>query len=175
MEVMKKKIIVVIIIFILTTLSYFGYLAIKKFTTPENVHYHAGFVVFQNDKKIDFSDFKYMRVKPCLLDESNHDESPEDIQSEKAHLHDNVGDVVHIEGEGTIWKDLFTNIKYDLDYTSATTYINGKKVSNFENLSVQPDDSIVILTGDNKSDHLKDAVSKKYIEEKAAKSVDCGE
>ena len=37
-----------------------------------------------------------MRIKPCTEDEE-HEDSDEDIQTEKAHLHDFVGDVVHVE------------------------------------------------------------------------------
>ncbi|MEK7558913.1 MAG: hypothetical protein AAB521_01245 [Patescibacteria group bacterium] len=138
----------------------------------KKVHYHAGFVVFRDDKKIDFSDFKYMRVKPCSED-TEHEDSDEDIQAEKAHLHDLVGDVVHVEQENAYWRDLFINIDYKLDYSKATTYINGNKVEQFGNLKIGPEDSLVVLIGNNKSNHLKDAVKKEYIEEKAKKSTDC--
>lgn len=170
-----KKYLKYLVAFLVICVGFVIFIFYSKISEKKEVHYHAGFVVFKDDKKIDFSDFKFMRVKPCLVDKSNHEESPEDIQSEKAHLHDNVGDVVHIEGVGATWKDLFTNIKYDLDYNFAKVYINGKEVNDFKNRSIQPDDSAVILIGKNKSDHLKDAVSRSYIEEKAANSVDCGE
>lgn len=163
------KYILVIFVLIIGVSSFFIY---KNLTTAKKVHYHAGFVVFQNDKKINFSDFKYMRVKPCTEDK-DHEDSDEDIQTEKAHLHDLVGDVVHVEQENAYWRDLFTNIDYKLDYPSATAYINGSKIKNFENLKIQPYDSLVILIGSNKTNHLKDAVKKEYIEEKAEKSVDC--
>lgn len=151
-----------------------GFIVSKKLLTPTKVHYHAGFVVFQNDKKLDFTDFKYMRVKPCLEDK-NVKETREDIQAEKAHLHDNVGDVVHVEEGGAIWTDLFTNIAYNLDYSKVKAYENGKEINNFGSRKILPYESVVILIGENSSNHLKDAVSKKYIEEKATKSVDCGD
>lgn len=171
---MKKIGIVVISLLLLAGLSFGGDTAYKKITTPEKVHYHAGFVVFQNDKKIDFSDFKYMRVKPCD-EEKNHKDTPEDIQAEKAHLHDLVGDVVHIEAAGAYWKDLFTNIKYPIDYSKTTSYLNGTSTPNFQNRKINPDDSLVVLIGENANNHTQDAVGKEYIEKKAKESVDCGE
>src|SRR5690242_18124426 len=79
----------------------------KKIFPEPKVHFHAGFVVFKDDKKLSFSDYKYMNVKPCMVDDKDEEEDP---QLEKAHLHDNVGDVVHSEQNGAKWKDLFTNI-----------------------------------------------------------------
>ena len=161
---MRKKVIGIIAVVILIVVLYFIYPAVKKMANPQKVHYHAGFVVFKDDQKIDFSDFKYMRVKPCTEDK-DHEDSDEDIQAEKAHLHDNVGEAR--------FRDLFINLKYSIDYSNSTAYINGKKVENFENLNIQPDDSLVVLIGNNKTNHLQDAVKKEYIEERASKSVDC--
>ncbi|MEK7185911.1 MAG: hypothetical protein AAB675_00925 [Patescibacteria group bacterium] len=169
---MRKKIIGIIAVIILVVVSYFTYSTVRKITTPEKVHYHAGFVVFKDDKKIDFSDFKYMRIKPCTEDEE-HEDSDEDIQTEKAHLHDFVGDVVHVEEKNAHWRDLFSNINHKIDYSKAVAFINGKKVSQFENRKIQPDESLIILIGNNKSTHLQDAVSKSYINEKADKGEDC--
>lgn len=169
---MRNKIIGIIAVIILVVVSYFAYFTVKKITAPKKVHYHAGFVVFNDDKKIDFSDFKYMRIKPCSED-INHEDSDEDIQAEKAHLHDLVGDVVHVEEKNAYWRDLFTNINYKLDYSKTVALINGKRVNHFENQKIQPDDSLIILIGNNKSNHLQDGVKKEYIEEKAKKSADC--
>lgn len=169
---MRKKIIGIIVVIIMVVISYFAYFTFRKITAPEKVHYHAGFVVFKDDKKINFSDFKYMRIKPCIEDK-NHKDSDEDVQAEKAHLHDLVGNVVHVEEKNAYWRDLFYNINYKLDYSKAVAFINGKKVSQFENRKIQPDESLIILMGNNKSNHLQDAVSKSYINEKAAKSEDC--
>lgn len=171
---MKKKIFGLVFIIVIIALSVGGYMVFKKLITPKKVHYHAGFVVFKDDKKIDFSDFKYMRVKPCN-NKKEHDDTDSDIQSEKAHLHDLVGDVVHIERDGAYWRDLFSNIHFTVNYSEATAYLNGKEASGFQNQKIQPDDSLVLLIGDNKSNHLQDAVKKDYIEKKGEVSVDCGD
>lgn len=168
---MKKyfKYILVIFVLIVGVLSLFLY---KNLTTARKVHYHAGFVVFKEDKKIDFSDFKYMRIKPCNED-TNHKDLKVDIQAEKAHLHDLVGDVVHVEEENAYWRDLFSNINYKLDYSKTVAFVNDKRVNHFENQKIQPDESLIILIGNNKSNHLQDAVKKEYIERQAKKSADC--
>lgn len=137
------------------------------------VHYHAGFVVFENNKKLDFSDLKYMYLKPCVA-EGSEDTGNEDIQLEKAHLHDNVGDVVHIERTGAVWQDLFTNIRYPVDYKKTTGYINNQKILDFQKQPIRPFDSLVVFIGDNDPTNLAAGVTKEYIETKAKKSVECG-
>ncbi len=141
----------------------------------EIVHYHAGFAVFTNNKQADFSDFKYMIIKPCNLDKDEEKESDEDDQIEKAHLHDQIGDVVHIERKNAKWSDLFTNLKYDINYQEVVAYLNSKKTTDFENLIIQPYDSLVILIGKNDSKKaLAKAVKKSHIEETEKRSENCG-
>lgn len=169
----KRNIIAVFGTLLLIGIVIGGFFGYKFLTTPKEIHYHAGFVVFQNDKKIDFSDFKYMRVKPCDDVKGNH--SDEDIQAEKAHLHDQVGDLVHVEREQAYWRDLFTNIHYPIDYSKAKAYVNGKEVKDFQNTRITPYESMVILLGSNSTTHEKDAVSKQYIEKKEKESIECGD
>lgn len=145
----------------------------KKIFPQPKVHYHAGFVVFHNDKKIDFSDYKYMNVKPCTLDEKEAEEE-EDEQLEKAHLHDSVGDVVHVEATNATWKDLFTNLHYGIDYSKVTAFVNGVKVYSFADLPIRPYDSVVIFIGAVDENHLKEGVTKEHIVQAEKKSEDCG-
>lgn len=149
-----------------------GFFVVQRIIPPAKTHYHAGFVVFEHNKKIDFSDNKYMNFKPCSLKQTE-DTSAADIQLEKAHLHDNVGNLVHVEREGAVWKDLFTNIKYAIDYTHTTAYINGRQVSNWQDSKIKPYDSLVLFIGDNDPKHLKEGVAKAYMMEKEKKSDGC--
>ena len=146
----------------------------KKLFIPQETHYHAGFVVFKNDKKINFSDVKYMFLEPCTLNKNN-DNSPTDIQIEKAHLHDNVGDVVHIERTGAKWQDLFTNIHFLINYSKTTGYINGEKVANYQLQPIKPDDILVVFIGKEDQKLIRQAVTKDYIEKMAKKSTTCGD
>ncbi len=114
-----------------------------------------------------------MRVKPC--DDVKGNDTDEDIQAEKAHLHDQVGDVVHVERDGAYWRDLFTNIKYPVDYSKTKAYVNGREIQDFQNTKITPYESVVILIGNNSSTHEKDAVSKQYIQKKEKESIECGD
>lgn len=171
-----KRLLIIVSILIASILSISAFFIAKKTASEivknEKVHYHAGFVVFENGKKLDFSDTKYMFIKPCTLD-GEEDESTEDSQLEKAHLHDNVGDVVHIEGKGAVWGDLFTNIKFPVDYSKVTGYVNGYEEKDFQNRRIDFDDSLVIFIGPVDKKLLSQAVTTKYIEETAAKSGPC--
>ena len=171
---MNKKILNIIFVLIIFFLSIVAVLMSKRFFTPQKTHYHAGFVVFQDNKKLDFSDTKYMFLEPCVLNNKRED-SAEDIQTEKAHLHDDVGDLVHIERTGPIWKDLFTNIRYPLDFAKTTGYINGKQVNNYQFQSIKPFDSLVIFIGRNDPKLLTQAVTKGYMIKMAKKSTTCGD
>jgi hypothetical protein len=146
---------------------------IREAFMPKERHIHVGFVVFENNKKLDFSDFKYMSVKPCGLKETEPLTDAQ-IQDEKAHLHDNVGDVVHSHFEGAQWKDLFSNIKFPIDYAKTTGYINGQKVEDWKDQKIQAYDSLVVFIGNNDPKNLKQAVTKNHIQMIEKKSESCG-
>lgn len=173
-----KKILFVTLILIAVGLSVTAFFVAKKaaskIVNEQKIHYHAGFVAFENGNKLDFSDTKYMFIKPCTV-EGEEDESIEDSQLEKAHLHDNVGDVVHIEGEDAVWGDLFTNIKFPVDYSEVTAFINGQKVSSFETQPIGSNDSLVLFFGNVDEKLLSQAVTTQYIEDTAKKSTTCGD
>lgn len=165
----------VLLLAIISLLGFSGVILKNKFLPEKKVHYHAGFIVFKDDKKLDFSDFKYMFEKPCTIN-GKDDEENENDQLEKAHLHDNVGDVVHIERDGARWKDLFTNINYPIDYSKTTGYINGKKVENYQAKAITPDEILVVFIGKNDiNTDLVQAPSKEYVEKMAKKSTTCGD
>ena len=168
---LKSKLFLLIIIILIAIIGSISFFFITKKQDVEKIHYHGGFVVFKENKQVDFSDFKYMVVKPCNLEEEDEDE---DEQIEKAHLHDQIGDVVHVEAENAKWSDLFTNLHYDIDYNSNEAYLNGKKTGNFQNLVIQPYDSLVVLIGKNDINKaLSKAVKKPHIEETEKRSENC--
>lgn len=142
--------------------------------SPEEIHYHAGFQVYKDNILQDYSDFKYMKVEPCSLD-SHEDTSPEEEQLEKAHLHDGIGDVVHVHRKNAIWADLFTNINVEID-SDVVGYVNGEKVDDILSYPIKAYDSIVILEGKNTDidKKLKGAVTKEHIVETEQKSESCG-
>lgn len=181
---MKIKLIYIFLFILLIVVAVFGYKYKKsnqiQKPTPNpvaeaKIHYHAGFIVFDNGKKIDFSDTKYMQIKPCLVNGQEEKITSADSQIEKAHLHDNVGDVVHVEEDGARWGDLFTNIKYDLDYSKVTAYINGQKIEDLKSTPINKDDSLVIFVGKVNQKLLSQTLTKEYIEEKGKSSSSCSD
>lgn len=133
------------------------------------VHFHAGFQVYVDDALQDFSDIKYMQIKPCgdAVHEAND-------QIEKAHLHGGVGDVVHVHREGALWKDLFVNLPYEMP-ASVVGYVNGQRVPEVLSMPILKNASVVFFVGENTDIQEKVAarVSSKRIEEVALQSETC--
>lgn len=169
---MKKLVISLFIFLILLGVGISLYS--KFFTKPlKVVHYHAGFLVYKDNKLVDFKKPEYMHEKPCKLHPDPNEQVDEQI--EKAHLHDFVSDVVHVHREPVYWRDLFTNLKYSIPH-DAEGYLNGKKVSDILNTQIHPYDTIIILIGKHGDikQYLTHQVSKVYIQEKEKGSEQCG-
>ncbi len=172
---MKKNIVIALGLIVLLFLSFLSFLFIKKITTPKKAHYHAAFVVFENGKKKDFSAFEYMYVKPCSINKKD-DSTDQEIQTEKAHLHDNVGDLVHVERMAALWRDLFKNIHYEINYSDVVGYINGKKTDNFQNQPIHAYDTLAVFVGNNNILQLLLKVpTKDYIKKQEKKSKNCSD
>ncbi len=173
---LSRKLLYLILPLFIILLGWFGFMVKEKYFPPKALHYHAGFIVIKDNKIEDFSDIKYMHTKPCGNAPVSEKETLAEQQIEKAHLHDFVGDVVHVHRENAKWKDLFTNLKYPLHYTNAEAYINGEKVNNFQDYPIKPYDSLVVFVGKNKdvTKYLKQAVTKSHIEQTEKKSDNCG-
>jgi hypothetical protein len=116
---------------------------------------------------------KYMNFSACSEHEKK--KSAEEEQVEKAHLHDGVGDVVHVHREGGTWADLFTNIKYPLPPDShITVYRNGEEVSKIITQAIMPDESIIIVLGSQAGVDTSTYISQEHIREVESKSELCG-
>jgi hypothetical protein len=150
-----------------------GWVIIYAYTKQHaNIHIHAGFKVYIDGRLQDFSNLKYMSLIPC----GDHS-GPENEQFEKAHLHDQVGTVVHVHRNGAQWKDLFHNIDYSINTSAGIhAYINGEEVSDPLNADIKPYDSLILLVGkyDKNKNYLKEAVTKKEIQKEEQKSETCG-
>lgn len=70
----------------------------------QSVHIHAGFQVYDGEEQLDFSGVEYMYVGQC-----DDMKDPERLQ-DRVHLHDQIGDVVHVHDTGVTWKDLFWSL-----------------------------------------------------------------
>ncbi|HYD35112.1 MAG TPA: hypothetical protein VD999_03535 [Vitreimonas sp.] len=141
----------------------------------ESVHYHAGFQVYVDDVKQDYSDWKYMNFTPC----GDHQEkqTPEEEQQEKAHLHDGNGDVVHVHRPGATWGDLFKNIGVTLDANKeVVAYSGDQKITDILTKPIEANQSIVIVVGaqEKANEYLPNRVTLERIAEVEKKSELCG-
>jgi len=154
-----------------------GRMYANDYPIKQDPHIHAGFIVVKDGQLQDFSDPMYMKIEPCALD-SHDDLTPEEQQLEKAHLHDGVGDVVHVHREGATWGDLFENagISFDEDLI---TYINGNPYEgNIYNKEIESYESLVIFEGDeplDKESYLDQSITRERIEEVEKISESCSE
>ena len=180
---MRRNIIVIalslIIVAIAGILIYKIYLikhsAAKAEIKKDAIHYHAGFQVYKDGVLVDFSGLKYMHDKPCDLNETPVEEEHEDEQEEKAHLHDLIGDVVHVHRSGVVWKELFINLKYPIPENSEF-YLSGEKMATGLNTPIKAYDSISIFINSDplKEQHIASRVTKEHIIETEKRSENCG-
>jgi len=94
----------------------------------ESVHYHANFALYINGQREELKAASYYtEVETCTLDTAM-------VPSERAHMHDNVNNVVHVEDHSATWGQFFTN----LGWVMGPTFI------------ASPDGTIYSDNGDNK-------------------------
>lgn len=166
----KRKFIILLLPIVIISLAVLW--KSQRSEPEEKIHYHAGFIVYVDGEKQDFSDVKYMDIEPCNA--PGHEEK-EDDQKEKAHLHDNVGDVVHVHRDNAIWKDLFINIQYQFpENETIQGYVDGSPVENIFNEPIVAYENVLIVAGDPKGVDLTASISADYIREIEKKSETCG-
>lgn len=126
--------------------------------------------MYVDDKLMDLSDLKYMHIEPC-----GDDDHEEDEQIEKAHLHDGVGDVVHVHRINALWQDLFKNIDVSIP-ASVEAYRNGEKTTDLLNQPIQAYESVVFFIGNttNIEKKLENRVERVHMEEVETSSENCG-
>lgn len=142
-------------------------LGIRFFTyQPETIHYHANFALYVNGQQEQFKDARYYEetaAQTCTLEKV---ESP----LERAHMHDNVNNVVHVEDHLVTWGSFFQNLGFGIgdDYLKTTdkiyspdahnkfTFIlNGKEVDSIANQIIGDQDKLLVSFGDTSSDQLQ--------------------
>lgn len=158
----KNKIIVAFFAFIILFASVVLY---KTFQVPEiPVHYHANFAIFIDGKKQDFSRTEFMHIEPCTEEGSEHSEE----EGEKAELHDNIGDVVHVHDEKASWQDLFETMKYDIkskiakDNNSTRFYLNGNTENDVLEKVIGKHDRLLISIAADESLQKEDVLKREF-------------
>lgn len=75
---------------------------------PKHTHYHANFAVYVNGQREAFkSPTYYEDVAACTTYDNM-------TPPERAHLHDNVNDVVHVHDDAVTWSQFFENLGWYL-------------------------------------------------------------
>lgn len=125
---------------------------------PEKVHYHANFVVYINGQQEKFQGMRYYEETEAMKCSLEEIESP----LERAHMHDNVYDVVHVEDHLVTWGNFFQNLGWgvgsnylksaDEVYIPSTdkklTFIlNGKQVDDPSNFIIGDQDKLLVSYG----------------------------
>ena len=165
---MKKRILRFFIIAALLLTAGFMILRPK----PKAVHYHAGFLVYVDGVHQDFSDTKYDKIEPCT---TSGIKPQENAQLDKAHLHDNVGDVVHVEHTGAVWGDLFKNIHFAFKNDEPLRgFINGKEIPDILSYPIKAYDSVIFVVGSDSGIDFTKAVTKTHIVDVEKKGESCG-
>jgi hypothetical protein len=164
--------IILLMVAVIIGLGVFGY-AKKYWVKPTKIHYHAGFEVYVNGVLQDFSSDQYMYFGDCSI------APPSKVvnQIDKAHLHDNVGNVVHVHANNAVWGDLFTNIKFTIDPTlPIEAYVNGQLINDLLNTPIKPYDSLILLIGTHGpvADYLAHQVTMDQIKKVEQTSEGCG-
>lgn len=154
---------------------------LATYAPPEKVHYHANFVVYINGVREEFKGPKYYEETAATECTINKVETP----LERAHLHDNVGDVVHVEDAATTWGNFFQNIGWGIDQTYIKTdkallqtddqaklvfVLNGEEVADITSRVIDNRDKLLVSYGVNQdaTKQFKNVpdTAEKYNEEK---------
>jgi hypothetical protein len=138
---------------ILSILGLVGYKTAQIPLSP--THYHANFAVFEDGKQVDFTSPTLMHIAPCVDGDSHSDDPKENV-----HLHDGVGNVVHLHMEGITWKTFFESIHYWDKMTAngpMTIYIDRQKVSEeVLTKTILPRSHLMVQVGSVSADFEKD-------------------
>jgi hypothetical protein len=132
---------------------------------PPQTHYHANFAVYINGKRELFkSPMYYEEVSgSCAL---GNDVKP----AQRAHMHDEVNDVIHVHDHGVTWGDFFMNIGWAVgpdfirtpdgilqpDADHRITYlVNNHEIADISTEVIRDEDRLLVDFGDTSSNTLK--------------------
>ena len=162
---MKKTIFLALSSLLLITLVIIYWYSQK----PRAVHNHASFLIFKNNKALNFSSKKFMEEDVCSLPGQK---DPHDL--EKIDLHDRIGDIVHVHRSDAQWLHLLNRI--GLRPNSAMIfYLNGKRTDNLPTQLIRQDDRALVLIGKNTNitKKIQNVPEVTYIREIGSKSETC--
>lgn len=148
------------------------YFLAKDYFAVDHSHFHAGFVVYIDGKKQDYSGNEHMHFDPCSIKEKQ--EHREMGVRDRIHLHDNNGDVAHSHVEQATWRQLFENSNINLPLEKKLiSYRNGAQVENLLDSFIEPYDSVIFVFGTDRLIESRDYVTRKRIDQVEKQSNYC--
>lgn len=159
---MNNKIFIGVIGVIFGALTVLG-IRFVTYAAPAETHYHANFAVYVDGKQEQFSNpLLYEEISECSI---STDKKP----GERAHLHENIKDVVHVEDSAVTWGNFFQNINWNVSdkyldtsedllvntETKKVAYVlNGEEVSNITNKVIGDKDRLLVSYGTATKDEI---------------------
>jgi len=135
-----------------------------SYEPPKDVHYHANFAVYVDGKQEQLSNpLLYEEVSQCSV-------STEKKPGERAHLHENIKDLVHVHDAAVTWGNFFQNINWNIgtkyldtseallintDDKRVTYLLNGEQVSDITNKVIDSKDRLLVSYGSATKEELK--------------------
>jgi hypothetical protein len=148
------------------------YFLAKEYFAVDHSHFHAGFVVYIDGKKQDYSGNEHMHFDPCSITEKQEHK----VMSlrDRIHLHDNNGDVAHSHADQVTWRQLLENsdIRLPLE-KKLTAYRNGSKVESLLDSYIKPYDSVIFVLGQDIPIDAHNYVTRKRIDQVEKQSNYC--
>lgn len=137
----------------------------------KEAHYHAGFRIYLNNELINYSKPEHMHIEPCG-EEDTHEER--DNPSDRAHLHDLIGDVVHVHSSAATWGDLLKNLRFNAT-EMLIFYLNGVPVENLLDKTIVPYDRMLLMVGVNSNipEKLESVPNRAKIEQAEQETEGC--
>ncbi len=132
---------------------------------PEETHYHANFAVYINGQQVEFRDTTYYEeIAACSSEYENNPRG-------RVHMHEEVGDVIHIHDKRVTFGNFFQNIGWnvgdevletrDMVYQTAgdtkLSYIlNGVAIERIDNKVIGNMDKLLVSFGETSDNALKE-------------------
>lgn len=162
------------------------------YTPKDVVHYHANFAVYVNGQREQFKGMSYYEETAATACTLEHVDSPK----ERAHMHGNVNDAVHVEDHLVTWGNFMQNLGWGLgdDYlkTANNVYtpssqnklsfiLNGKTLESIDGKIIGDRDKLLISYGTSTDNQLQEqyrsiaATAEKYDTTKDPASCGAGQ
>lgn len=162
----NQKLIITLLLGVILGIIIFASIRLYKYSQPEHTHYHANFQVWINGVREEFvSPLYYQEVASCLKDDDNN-------PKHRAHMHNQINDVVHVHASAVTWGQFFENINIgaqpnylrigDQIYTNNDNQnvkyiLNGKELSSLNGVMINSEDTMLVNYG---SENVADLLAK---------------